>query len=198
MLRLIIGSLAICFSVLSIDALAEEKLQARILEPFETPSVLSLDPLDDNDGTIAAVQVIESALAKRNIAIEDDADYVLEIEVDPAAYPTLSQSWREEAEDRIYLDRQRDNAVNDLAPSDELAPESMERPRQGRYASVPELTLTILLYKRGEPPVWMAQAHTQRNNQPVTTQIRSLAALAMMRFAESATIGYKSKIAPSE
>lgn len=192
-LRLITGSLAVCFSVMSVEVLAEEKLQARILEPFETPSVLSLDPLDDNDETIAAVQVITTALAKRGITLQDDADYVLEIEVDPAAYPSLSQSWREEAEDRIYMDRQRENAVNELAPSDELAPESMERPRQGRSASVPELTLTILLYKRGQPPVWMAQAHTERNNQPVTTQIRSLAALAMMRFAESAAIGYKSE-----
>lgn len=192
-MRLITGSLALYFAVLATEVVAQEKLQARILEPFETPSVVSLDPLDDNDEMLAAVAVIEDALEKRGISIQDDADYVLEIEVDPTAYSDLSQSWREDAADRIYMDKQRGNSVNELAPSAELAPESMERPKPGRYALIPELTLTILLYKRGEPPVWMAQAHTVRNNRPVNSQIRSLAALAMMRFTESASIGFKGK-----
>ncbi len=97
---------AFCFAVFVLAfagaASAGETLIARVLDPFAMPKAVAIDPLDDNDETMAAVAVVKAALKERSITVNEDATHVLEIEVDPSARtPYLTDDvGRAEANDR--------------------------------------------------------------------------------------------------
>lgn len=196
LLRPVIGLLAMSAILWAGTAQASDKLVARILEAFEMPAAVSLDPLSDDEETLAAVQAVRDGFRARGLTVSDEAAYVLEIEFDRGERVTGLSRWQESVEAETYAAQQRENPINELAPSDDLAPTGPRTRRTPNFDGKPQFAVTLLLYKHGEPPVWMARATAPRDNRRTDALARKLADLAMAHFGKSAVIGYPN--APSQ
>ncbi|RMF09090.1 MAG: hypothetical protein D6763_08535 [Alphaproteobacteria bacterium] len=172
---------------------AEPTLVARVLDTFQEPGALTIDPLDDNDETMAAVAIVETAIRQRGIAMRDDAPYILQVEVDPAARMPYLDRGADPAAAGSYHAGRRDNPVDELAPSPELAPTGPEANRPNTPGPGPHLAVILTLYKHQQPPEWVARAVAPRDNRPVKQQVESLADLAMRYFARSAAVGFRNE-----
>lgn len=191
LIRYRIAALTLLSIAICLPAVADEaKLVARVLDPFEFPSAVAIDPLDDNDETMAAVAVIEKAISDRNIAIRSDAAYTLEIEVDPAARTPYLGRGDNVSPSGSYHEGRRDNPVNELAPSPELAPKAPDVEQPRAFGATPHLAVILMLYKHQQPPGWIARAIAPRDNRPIEEQVAVLASLAMLHLGETAVIGF--------
>ncbi len=80
--------------------------------------------------------------------------------------------------------------MNQLSPSPDLTPKGPEVSPPRGFTVVPRLAIVLMLYKRKEPPGWMARAAAPRDSRPITEQVSALTGLAMSHLGENAVIGF--------
>lgn len=180
--------LAACGFALAVLAapLAEAgTVSAHVLEGYETPATVRIDPLDDNFETMAVAKVVERRLSGQNIKASDDSPVILEFEVvTSAAGATLSPSERAQADTSSAM--QRNDNVSRLSASAELDPmASSTNPRPQRAEGKAQMILTINLYRRGSAPIWTATAMARRDLRSLEEQSAELAEKAMALFGQS-------------
>lgn len=165
-------------------------LVSRLLAEFDMPREIALDPLSDDSETARATRMVEDAITDQGITINPDAEYVLEIEVDPAATGAYLKQRGDPLQSGAYHDGRRDNPVDELAPSRALSPSPGLQEDRRLMASRPHMSVILILYPRQQSPVWMAQATIARDDRRTVEQAGRLARLSMDHFAESAVVGF--------
>jgi len=169
------------------NAATTANVYARLLDTFEQPTEIMLDPVEDNTETEAVVRALKKALERRGIRISDEAQHVLEITVDPAYATGVGLPWeqRRRPDERPAASAEHYGPLRQLYPTDELTPKpDRERNRVGPI-HVPRLAVTLNFYQRAQAPIWIATAIDRRDRRALEVQSVDLGLDAFAYFGRS-------------
>lgn len=160
---------------------------ANVLEDYQKPLAIVVDPMDDSEDSQAIAASIKRSLGNMGIPAVEDGEVVLEVDVNASADSAgQGRSTRAEAESRRAVTEA--DQLSTMAPTHELSPNTPDtqsrHPRQGSA----NIDITLTLHKRGKPPMWRATGSAPRDFRSVADQASDLAAKALTLLGKTETM----------
>ncbi|MDA5193969.1 hypothetical protein [Govanella unica] len=181
--------LASAFSVSQLPAPASAAglVSANLLEGYERPLSVVVDMMDDSSESQSIARNIKQALIKQGIAVVDDGEMVLEVNINASANTTgIDRSLHAEAENRDVA-RQND-PLTTLSPNRELSPNMPDSKKRRPGQNGASIDMDMTLYKRGKPPIWSANGTASRDFRNLAEQGSAMAVKALTLLGKSGTL----------